>query len=198
MQSHTGCIYLTCLHCVLSNVSWNYLCLRMHSHIGCTCSTFLHCVLSNVKNCQPKKRQSRIDWICVEFPTVCSQMSLQITWMTGCIFTLVALVQLFSTECFQMACMRRCKVTLAAFHWLYVCLFLKDFHISITFKSLFSFNFEHVAVHMHCLVVASNWDNLKDFGIRRANVESERGSCSRSWKFKDLLFYTIGLLNCII
>ena len=48
MQSHTGYICLTFLHCVFSNVSSNRLHEMMHNHIGCICSTLLHCVLSNV------------------------------------------------------------------------------------------------------------------------------------------------------
>ena len=50
-------------------------------------------------------------------------MSPQIARMRGCIITLVALVGLFSSVCFQMcpqiACMRGCIVALVAFVWLF-------------------------------------------------------------------------------
>ena len=48
MQSHTGCTYLTFLHCVFSDVSSECLTGRMHNHTGCICMTFLHCVSLNV------------------------------------------------------------------------------------------------------------------------------------------------------
>ena len=52
MQSHTGCICLTFLHCAFFNVSPNRLPEWMQSHSGCICLTFLHCAFSNVSlNC---------------------------------------------------------------------------------------------------------------------------------------------------
>ena len=50
MQNHIGCICLTFLHCVFSNVSSKRLHNMMHSHIGCICLTFLHCAFSNVSS----------------------------------------------------------------------------------------------------------------------------------------------------
>ena len=51
-QNHTGCIYLICVHCALSNVSLNDLPELMHIHTGCIYFAFLKCVLSNVSwNC---------------------------------------------------------------------------------------------------------------------------------------------------
>ena len=47
MQSHTGCICLTFLHCEFSNDPSNRLHNRMHSCIGCICLTFLYCVVLN-------------------------------------------------------------------------------------------------------------------------------------------------------
>ena len=40
MHSHTGCICLTFLHCVISSVFSNCLPERMHSHTGCICLAF--------------------------------------------------------------------------------------------------------------------------------------------------------------
>ena len=48
MHSCIGCICLTFLHCVSSNVSSNDVGNRLHSHTACICLTFLHCVFSNV------------------------------------------------------------------------------------------------------------------------------------------------------
>ena len=98
MYSHIGCICLTflhcafsdvssnCLHCmrgckltsvayvwsfstVLTNVSLNWLPVRMQSHIGYIYLTFLCCVSSNVfSNCLPGRMQSHIGCICLIFP----------------------------------------------------------------------------------------------------------------------------------
>ena len=48
MHSHIGCICLTFLHCVFSNVSSEHLPGRMHNHIVCIYLAFRHCVFSNV------------------------------------------------------------------------------------------------------------------------------------------------------
>ena len=50
MHKHTGCICLTFLHCVFSNVSSNHLPELMHNHTGCICLTFPQCVFSNVSS----------------------------------------------------------------------------------------------------------------------------------------------------
>ena len=50
MHSHTGCICLSFLHCVFSNVSSNCLLEWMQSHIGCIYMIFLQCVFSNVSS----------------------------------------------------------------------------------------------------------------------------------------------------
>ena len=72
MQSHTGHTCLTFLHCALSNVSSNWLPLKMKSHIDCMSSTFpqvwkhcdlifYHCAFLNIlSNCVPLWRQSHI------------------------------------------------------------------------------------------------------------------------------------------
>ena len=68
MHSHTGCICLTFLRCVLSNVSSNDLPEKRHSHIGCICMAFLHCEFSNESsNCLPERMQSHIGCICLAF-----------------------------------------------------------------------------------------------------------------------------------
>ena len=69
---HIGCICLSFLHCVLSNVSSNRLPEQMQSHIGCTCLAFLHCVLSNVSSsCLPERMQIHTDCICLTFLEYC-------------------------------------------------------------------------------------------------------------------------------
>ena len=56
---------LTCLHCVFSNESSNYLPDRMQSRIGCICLTFLHCVFSNESsNGLREQMNSHIGYIC--------------------------------------------------------------------------------------------------------------------------------------
>ena len=50
MQSHIGCIYLTFLQGLFSNVSSNHLPEKMQSHIGCICLTFLHYLFKCVLN----------------------------------------------------------------------------------------------------------------------------------------------------
>ena len=66
MHSHTGCNYLTLLHCALSNDSSNCLPERMYKHNGCICSTFLHCAFSNASsNCLPERMQSHTGCICL-------------------------------------------------------------------------------------------------------------------------------------
>ena len=66
MHSHTGCNYLTLLHCALSNASSNCLPERIYKHNGCICSTFLHCAFSNASsNCLPERMQSHTGCICL-------------------------------------------------------------------------------------------------------------------------------------
>ena len=56
MQSHTDCICLTFLHCVLSDVSSNSLLQKKQSHIGCICLTPPHCGIENGPlKCLPQK-----------------------------------------------------------------------------------------------------------------------------------------------
>ena len=50
MHNHTGCICLTFLRCVFSNVSSNCLPLRTNNHTGCIYLDFLHCAISNVSS----------------------------------------------------------------------------------------------------------------------------------------------------
>ena len=110
MRSRTGCICLTCIHCVFSHVSSNCLhesmhsctgciCLtflrcgfsnvssyrlpeRIHNHIGCICLTFLHCVFSDASsNCPPERMHSHsIGYICLTF--ICPlSLSLEPDWI---------------------------------------------------------------------------------------------------------------------
>ena len=66
MHSHIGCICLTFLHCVFSNVSSNCLLERMQNHTGCICWTFHHCAPSNVSsNGLFEKLHNYIGCICV-------------------------------------------------------------------------------------------------------------------------------------
>ena len=54
IKSHTGCIFLTFIHCVFSNVTLMNLDQSMHSHI--IGLTFLHCAFSNVSSNRFYKR----------------------------------------------------------------------------------------------------------------------------------------------
>merc|ERR1712016_244948 len=68
MHNHTGCICLTFLHRVSSNVSSNCLPERMHNHTGCICLSFLHCVPSNVSsNYPPERIHNHTGCICLTF-----------------------------------------------------------------------------------------------------------------------------------
>ena len=68
MQSHIGCICLTFLHCVSSNVASNDLPERMQNHIHCMCWTLLHCAFSNVSsNCLQQKRHIHISCIFLKY-----------------------------------------------------------------------------------------------------------------------------------
>ena len=66
--NHIGCIYLTLVQCVFSNVSKNCLPKKRHSHIGCICINFLHYAFSNVSsNDLPGRMQNHIGCICLTF-----------------------------------------------------------------------------------------------------------------------------------
>ena len=97
MHNHTGCICLTFLHCVSSNVSSNCLPQKMHNHTGYICLTFLHCAFSNVSSiCLHFRRfiitQAAFVWL---FSTVRFQMCPQNVRPRGCIITQVAFVWFF-------------------------------------------------------------------------------------------------------
>ena len=65
---HIGCIYLSFLHCVFSNVSSNCLPEKTHSYTGCTCVTSLQCVFSNVPSKHlDQSRQNHTGCICLTF-----------------------------------------------------------------------------------------------------------------------------------
>ena len=84
------------LYCVFSNVYSNHLPEKMHSNISYICLT--HCVLSNVSwNFFHGKINSNTGCICLTFSTVCFQMTPQIDVMRKNKVTLVAFVWLFST-----------------------------------------------------------------------------------------------------
>ena len=64
MQSHIGCICLVFIQCALSNGPLQ----RMHSPIGCICLTFLRCAFSNVSSSRlPEWMHHHTDCICVTF-----------------------------------------------------------------------------------------------------------------------------------
>ena len=66
-----GCICLTFLHCVFSNVSSNRLPEWMQSHTGCICLAFLQCGLSNVSsNGLHEKMHNHTSCNCLIFPFV--------------------------------------------------------------------------------------------------------------------------------
>ena len=124
-------IYLTFLHCVLSNVCSEHLDQSMHSHICYICLTFLHCAFSNdFSNCLHERMQSYTGCIYLTFlhctvyscTAVCFQKGSQIACMKRCIVTLIAYIWHFSAVCFQMSAqtarMGRCKVTLFTLVWL--------------------------------------------------------------------------------
>ena len=70
--SRTGCICLSFLHCVFSNVSSNCLHEKMHNHTGCICLTFLQCVSSNVSsNYPPERMHNHTGRICSNFSPMC-------------------------------------------------------------------------------------------------------------------------------
>ena len=50
MQSHTGCICLTLLHCVFSNVPWRCLSWRAYFHTGCIFDFSLLCIIKFASN----------------------------------------------------------------------------------------------------------------------------------------------------
>ena len=123
------------------NVSLKQLYERMQSHTGCICLTFLHCAFSNVSsNCLPEKRQSHIGCIRLTFSTVRFKMSLQIACLRRGKVTLVAFVWLFSTVRFQMspqiACLGAGKVTLIALVWPHIGICHLSFYILIVTQAI--------------------------------------------------------------
>ena len=155
IPSHINCtlfLHRSMVHTFLS-VSLNCLHEMIQSNTGCICLTFLHCVFSASSNrlhpplCVFKrvlKEGAKSHWLhlfdfsplCFQMPpqiacswgckvtfysTVRFQMSPRITCLWGYKITLVAFVWFFSTMRFQMcpqiACLRRGKVTLNAFVW---------------------------------------------------------------------------------
>ena len=84
--------------CVSLDGPSNWLPEKMQSHIGCICLTFLHCVSSNVSSsCLDQNRHIHTGCTSWFFSTVCFQMSPQTVCPSGCIITLVAFFLLFST-----------------------------------------------------------------------------------------------------
>ena len=68
MHSHTGCIYLAFLHCVLLNATSNHLTGKIYNHTGSIDVSFLHCVFSNgSSNGLSEKMHSHIGCICLAF-----------------------------------------------------------------------------------------------------------------------------------
>ena len=86
MCCHINCICSAFLCSVFSNVSSNYLPLRMHIHIGCICMVFLQNELAYVSSsCLPEQMQSYIGCICV--------ISLQCDFLSVYLKCLPALMQ---------------------------------------------------------------------------------------------------------
>ena len=116
MQSCTGCIYVTFLQCVFSNVSWNHLPEMMHSCNGCTCLTFLCCVILNELS-KPfyKRMQCHTGFICLFLSIMCFQLP---TWEDAKLHWLHLLD-------FHPLCVFRCLVKLPVWvkaipHWLHL------------------------------------------------------------------------------
>ena len=96
-QSHTGCICSTFLNGVFLSEPSKSLPERMQSHIGCICVWLLQCVFSNeLSNGLIDRIHSHIGCICVTFSIMYFQMSPQMACKRRCIITLIALVWLFS------------------------------------------------------------------------------------------------------
>ena len=109
MLSHDGRICLTFLHCVFSNESSNYLYGKMHSHTGYICLTFLHCVFSNESsNRLFEKMHSHTGCNCLIY--------IHCVFSNEWVFTFV---HRWFLMCSEIVCLRRCKVTLIAFVWLF-------------------------------------------------------------------------------
>ena len=77
---------------MFSNEPSNGLIDRMHSHIGCICVTFFHYVfLNESSNGLQKKMPNHIDCICLTFSKICVlKLGPQIACIRKCIVTLVA------------------------------------------------------------------------------------------------------------
>ena len=93
----------------------------MQSHTDCICLVLFHCAFSSVfSNCQFEKKQNCIALVVVVwlFSSVCFQMRPQMACPRRCIVTLATFVWLFPTVSFQMCpqigCLNRCKVALIA------------------------------------------------------------------------------------
>ena len=144
MQNHTGCICLTFLHYAFSNASSNCLHQRRHSCTGCICLSFPHCALSNVFSKRLHKRmQSHTGCICLTFlhcafsNVSSNRLPESMQNHTGCIFLLFSIV--YFKMCPQIACPKRCIVTLVTFVWLspVVCLSHSNFNIAFIWILLF-------------------------------------------------------------
>ena len=96
-RSHIGCVFMTFLRCVFSNVSSKNLHKRMQSHIGCICWTFCHCVFSNVSsNCLPEKRHSHIGCTCLTFLLLYSCFSREYLLSIGPTFTKINIYEMLT------------------------------------------------------------------------------------------------------
>ena len=87
---------------VFSNVSSNHLAEQMQSHIGCICLTCLYCASSNVSSYRLLLRmQSHIGFIYLPSPQLAS-VCFQIACMRGWEVTQIVFVQLLSTRASDM------------------------------------------------------------------------------------------------
>ena len=100
------CYKMASLKCLLRKAPcqmFRYFSLFFKCILNLCCSTFINCVFSFDCICFfHGKRNSNTGCICLTFSTVCFQMTPQIDVMRKNKVTLVAFVWLFSTVCFQM------------------------------------------------------------------------------------------------
>ena len=167
MKSYLGCICLTWLYCVFSNVSSKYLDQRRYNRIGCIGLAFLQCAFScasssflfetmhdctgciylSFSHCSfPNASSKYLNQImqnhnvCIytNFSFVCLKIYPQILCIQGCILTPLAFVWRFSAMYFQM-CFSNCLFVVEAYsHWSH----LVDFSPLCVLKCVFKLAFQ--------------------------------------------------------
>ena len=86
MQIHIGFIFLTFLHCVISNASSNGLYLKIHSRIGCIYATQRQYFSSGFSHLHPPNQDNNQDFaplplLCLFFPNCCFKLSQIYHWL---------------------------------------------------------------------------------------------------------------------